>query len=84
MLCVYVHYIYFLYMLQLNGCFEIQHHLNAVLKNGDSKYFSLINTLVLNVHFINGPKIFTCLNTMYFNVIMLIYSIVSNFFLGAT
>ncbi len=64
-------------MLQLNGCFEIQHHLKAVLKNGDSKYFNLNNTLVLNVHLINGPIRFT----MYFNVIMLIYSIVSNFFL---
>lgn len=70
-------------MLQLNGCFEIQ-HLKAVLKNGDTKYFNLNNTLVLNVHLINGPNRFTCLNTMHFNVIMLIYSIVSNFFLGAT
>ncbi len=70
-------------MLQLNGCFEI-HHLNAVLKNGDSKYFNLNNTLVLNMHLINGPKRFMCLKTMYFNVIMPIYSIVSNFFLGAT
>lgn len=67
-------------MLQLN---EI-HNLSAVLKNGDSKYFNLNDTLVLNVHLINGPNRFKCLKTMYFNVIMLIYSIVSNFFLGAT